>query len=177
MNQNKTQHLILGGARSGKSRFAENLANKISTDRQGQKIYLATATAGDDEMAERIQRHQQQRDSNWHLIEQPLELGKVIEQARQDQCIVIDCLTLWLSNCLYQECWEEQKQRLLESLKYTQADIIMVSNEVGSGVIPMGELSRRFVDESGWLHQDLAGQCSHVSLIVAGLESVLKTQS
>lgn len=173
MSNNK-QTLILGGARSGKSQFAENLAHRISTEKESQKVYIATATAGDGEMAERIRRHKEQRDSYWQLIEEPIALGAVIKRATRDQCLLIDCLTLWLSNCLYNECWPEQKASLLEALQITPADIIMVSNEVGSGVIPMGELSRNFVDESGWLHQTLAQQCSHVSQIIAGLENTLK---
>ena len=172
-----SQYLILGGARSGKSQFAENLAQQISANNNSQKVIVATATAGDDEMSKRIEHHQQQRDSDWQLIEEPLDLGMVIENADKKQCIVIDCLTLWLSNCLHKECWPEQKASFLTALQSTQADIIMVSNEVGLGVIPMGELSRNFVDESGWLHQALAQQCSHVSQIIAGLENVLKSES
>jgi len=128
------QHLVLGGARSGKSGFSERLVEKITQTKGTQKVYIATATADDNEMAERIKRHQAQRDDQWHIIEETTDLATQL----------------------------------------SPADIVMVSNEVGSGIIPMGELSRRFVDESGWLHQNLAQQCSHVSLIVAGLESVLK---
>jgi len=144
-----SQYLILGGARSGKSSFAERLIEKISTEKGTKKVYVATATAGDDEMSDRIQRHKNH--------------------------VLIDCLTLWLSNCLHKGCWTEQRAELLSALQTCQADVVMVSNEVGSGIIPMGELSRQFTDQSGWLHQDLAQQCSHVSLIVAGLESTLKT--
>ena len=168
------QHLVLGGARSGKSGFSERLVEKITQTKGTQKVYIATATADDNEMAERIKRHQAQRDDQWHIIEETTDLATQLRQATEQQCILIDCLTLWLSNCLYKECWIEQRAALFDAIQHCPADIVMVSNEVGSGIIPMGELSRRFVDESGWLHQELAQQCSHVSLIVAGLESVLK---
>ena len=174
---NAKQYLILGGARSGKSSFAERLIEDLASIKNGKKIYLATATAGDDEMAKRIAQHQAQRDERWLNIEEPIELAQHLKNAKEDQCILVDCLTLWLSNCLYKACWAEQKNALLEALRDCPADVVMVSNEVGSGIIPMGELSRQFVDESGWLHQTLAQQCSHVSLIVAGLESVLKSSS
>lgn len=168
------QYLILGGARSGKSSFSERLVEQITTDKGTQKVYLATATAGDEEMAKRIQLHQQQRDEQWQIIEEPLDLAAHLNKATAAQCLLIDCLTLWLSNCLYKECWSEQRTKLLDALRHCSADVVMVSNEVGSGIVPMGKLSRQFVDEAGLLHQDLAKQCSHVSLIVAGLESVLK---
>jgi len=175
--QKTKQHLILGGARSGKSSFAERLVEKITTEKETQKVYLATATAGDDEMAKRIQRHKDQRDDQWLIIEEQIDLAEHLNNATDKQCILIDCLTLWLSNCLYQQCWNEQRTAFVNALNNCRADVVMVSNEVGSGIIPMGELSREFVDQSGWLHQDLARQCSHVSLIVAGLESVLKAPS
>ena len=169
-----SQHLILGGARSGKSSFAERLLEQISVREKLKKVYLATATAGDNEMADRIQMHKQQRDEKWRLIEEPVELANIIENSKKDECLLIDCLTLWLSNCLYHECWDGQKEAFLNALKNCRTTVVMVSNEVGYGIVPMGELSRRFVDESGWLHQVLALQCSHVSVVVAGIENVLK---
>ena len=169
-----SQHLILGGARSGKSSFAERLLEQISVREKLKKVYLATATVGDNEMADRIQMHKQQRDEKWRLIEEPVELANIIENSKKDECLLIDCLTLWLSNCLYHECWDGQKDAFLNALKNCQTTVVMVSNEVGYGIVPMGELSRRFVDESGWLHQALAQQCSHVSVVVAGIENVLK---
>lgn len=169
-----SQHLILGGARSGKSSFAERLLEQISVREKLKKVYLATATVGDNEMADRIQMHKQQRDEKWRLIEEPVELANIIENSKKDECLLIDCLTLWLSNCLYHECWDGQKDAFLNALKNCRTTVVMVSNEVGYGIVPMGELSRRFVDESGWLHQALAQQCSHVSVVVAGIENVLK---
>lgn len=173
MNTTHT-HLVLGGARSGKSSFAEKLVEQIANDKNKHKYYIATATVQDDEMLCRVERHKAQRDEHWLLIEEPVQLATLLSNAQADHCILIDCLTLWLSNCLHRECWEDEKNAFLTALQNCPADVVMVSNEVGSGIVPMGELSRRFVDEAGWLHQALAQQCSDVSLIVAGLQSILK---
>lgn len=170
-------HLILGGARSGKSRFAEQVAQtafKQSVD--GKLVYLATAAAGDREMARRIDHHQERRGPEWQLVEEPIELASVINQACGSTTLLIDCLTLWLSNCLHHECWLTQRSDLLNALANTSAKVIMVSNEVGSGIVPMGELSRQFVDESGWLHQQIATIASDVTLVIAGLEMPLKRE-
>ena len=170
-------HLILGGARSGKSRFAEQAAQSAFKQSMGGKlIYLATAAADDDEMARRIDHHQLRRGPEWNLIEEPLAIADVIDQVYDSSTILIDCLTLWLSNCLHNNCWVEQRSNLLSALDNTPANVIMVSNEVGSGVVPMGELSRQFVDESGWLHQQIASIASDVSLVIAGLEMPLKRE-
>lgn len=184
MNQ---QHLILGGARSGKSRFAESVVKAQSqqtldnhSDKQGsnkqhfQKIYVATAAALDDEMQQRINRHKDDRDDSWKLIEEPLDLASVIQQAKSTDCLLIECLTLWLSNCLHNDCWQEQKAALFSALKTSNAMITMVSNEVGQGIVPMNALSRQFVDESGWLHQELACVCDKVSFVTAGIPQTLK---
>jgi len=168
------KQLILGGARSGKSSYAEAQCQQRSEDKGRQKVYLATGAAGDDEMAQRIQQHQQQRDQSWALIEEPCKLSQVLDNSTDQQCLLIDCLTLWLSNCLHQQNWPEQREHFLHSLQTCQADVIMVSNEVGSGIVPMGELSRQFVDESGFLHQTLAQHCDSVTLVVAGLPMQLK---
>lgn len=166
------QHqLILGGARSGKSRLAEERA--LASGKQ--LFYVATATAGDGEMVERIRIHQQRRDGSWQLLEEPVALAKLLrDHDSPDHCILVDCLTLWLSNCLYHECWEEQREQLLAVLPTLQSEVILVSNEVGSGIVPLGELSRRFADESGFLHQALAKLCGRVTLTVAGLPLELK---
>lgn len=174
------KHLILGGARSGKSSFAERTIIQISKQTQATLVYVATAQAGDDEMAQRIQQHQETRNTDWHLIEEPLDLASVLNKASANQCLLIDCLTLWLSNCLHVDehsqkySWSQRKSEFLDALQNCPAAIILVSNEVGQGIVPMGELSRRFVDESGWLHQELARLCEKVSFITAGLESKLK---
>ncbi|UTV29972.1 bifunctional adenosylcobinamide kinase/adenosylcobinamide-phosphate guanylyltransferase [Photobacterium atrarenae] len=172
----KGTELILGGARSGKSSLAEQLA----TDSGLPVIYVATATAGDDEMAARIVQHQSQRPASWQLVEEPLDLAAVIKRySRPENCLLIDCLTLWLTNCLCaegatDEDWQQYKRDFLNALLHAEGRIILVSNEVGQGIVPMGELSRRFVDESGWLHQAIARQAERVVFVIAGLPQVLK---
>lgn len=171
----KPKHtLILGGARSGKSRFAEQLA----TNSQQPVIYIATAQGHDNEMQARIHRHQQQRPAHWKLIEEPIALADALKtHSKADNCILVDCLTLWLSNCLCQDdnCWSQQKQALLEVLNTLPGPVIFVSNEVGHGIVPLGQLSRDFVDESGWLHQAIAAEVARVEFIMAGLPLTLKS--
>lgn len=163
--------LILGGARSGKSRLAEQRALASGLE----PLYLATATAGDGEMAERIRHHRARRGADWGLIEEPIALADtLLLNSRAERCILVDCLTLWLSNCLHQGCWASERQALLAALPMLPGQVILVSNETGLGVVPMGELTRQFVDESGFLHQQLAQSCQRVTLVVAGLPMTLK---
>ena len=178
-------HLVLGGARSGKSRWAEGITHSISQQASGAPLrYVATATAGDDEMAARIIRHQKDRsekyDQQWSLTEEPFDLSSVIETANENDVMLIDCLTLYLTNWLCTEqrfpAWQEEKSRFIQALQSTSAAIVLVSNEVGSGVVPMGELSRQFVDEAGWLNQAVADMSDHVTLVVAGCPLALKRQ-
>lgn len=166
--------LILGGARSGKSRFAEDRAK----DSNKPVTYIATASAGDSEMHSRIKHHQANRPTSWQLIEEPIELARAIEAADQPESVtLIDCLTLWITNLLMlndQSKFDQAISDFLIRCEKAQGHLIIVSNETGMGVVPMGELSRRFVDESGWLHQRL-GQLSHkVTVIIAGLPLSLK---
>lgn len=172
-------HLVLGGTRSGKSVFAEKMA--LETEKK--LVYLATARVGDGEMAERVLAHQARRSSDWELVESPLHLADALRvHENENTCILVDCLTLWLTNCLCysddekenQQLWKNEKQALFSALKTLDADIIFVSNEVGSGIVPLGQLSRRFADEAGLLHQELAAYCQRVSLVVAGLPLTLK---
>jgi adenosylcobinamide kinase/adenosylcobinamide-phosphate guanylyltransferase len=182
-------HFILGGARSGKSRLAENIAKSLSENIKNDQacnniLYIATAQADDDEMTKRINKHQKDRPSSWQLIEEPQNLAKVIRQyACNDNILLIDCLTLWLSNCLCQqgrEYWLQQKQAFIDTLLAVQkssvknSTIILVSNEVGHGIVPLGELSREFVDQSGWLHQELAEISDQVDFVIAGIAMALK---
>lgn len=163
--------LILGGARSGKSSLAEQRALHSGLE----CVYVATATADDSEMRERIAHHQLRRDTGWTLVEEPVALADSLQnQHDSGRCIVVDCLTLWLSNCLHHQCWRHESERLLEVLPSLSGHIILVSNETGLGVVPMGELSRQFVDEAGFLHQRLATLCQQVTLTVAGLPLSLK---
>lgn len=173
-------HLVLGGARSGKSRFAEQIAIDSGKD----VIYMATATIYDNEMQQRINRHIEDRPSHWLTIEEPLLLAQALQQySTENTCILVDCLTLWLTNVLMaeqedaiqgQSFFEVNKEKLLQTLVSLPGQVILVSNEVGQGVVPMGELSRRFVDEAGWLHQDIARIAQQVTLVVAGLPMQLK---
>lgn len=166
--------LILGGARSGKSHYAEQLAQ-----RSGQTVvYIATATVGDGEMTERIRQHKASRPAEWLTIEEPLALAKVlVEQAASEKVILVDCLTLWLTNLLCCEDaarFTQETEALLEQVATLPGHIIFVSNEVGLGVMPMGELSRRFVDEAGRMHQHLAERVGNVIFVTAGLPLAMK---
>ncbi|MEM8562661.1 MAG: bifunctional adenosylcobinamide kinase/adenosylcobinamide-phosphate guanylyltransferase [Pseudomonadota bacterium] len=165
--------LILGGARSGKSALAEQRALESGCE----LYYLATATADDTEMAARIAAHQERRDQRWHTVEEAISLAAALnEYCQPGRCIVVDCLTLWLSNCLHAQCWEQEREALLSVLPQLQGQVIFVSNETGLGVVPLGELSRRFVDEAGFLHQALGETCQRVILTVAGFPLALKPQ-
>ena len=167
--------LVLGGARSGKSTYAEQQVIATGLER----VYIATASAGDGEMSERIALHQSQRaDKNWRTLEEPVLLADLLlAESTVDNCILVDCLTLWLSNCLFHPdstCWDEQKAALLKTLPLIKGPVVFVSNEVGQGIIPLGEINRRFVDESGWLHQAIAQQVEKVTFVTAGLPQRLK---
>ena len=169
--------LYIGGARSGKSRLAEQRLKAGADDVQ--RIYLATARAGDEEMAARIAHHQyQRRNDGWQTVEAPEELSAAIRRhAKPNTAILVDCLTLWLSNWLMKddlESWQSAREGFYQALRRAEGHIVLVSNEVGQGIVPMGNLSRQFVDESGRLHQDLAAMADRVVLVTVGLEQVLK---
>lgn len=165
--------LILGGARSGKSALAERLAAAYAD-----VLYIATATPGDAEMAARIAAHRVRRPAQWALCEIPQALAATLQrEARPARCLLVDCLTLWLSNLLGDADparWPQERAALLAVLDDLPGDLILVSNEVGQGVVPLGALTRRFVDEAGWLHQALAARCERVVFVVAGLPQWLK---
>ncbi|MCL5043451.1 MAG: bifunctional adenosylcobinamide kinase/adenosylcobinamide-phosphate guanylyltransferase [Gammaproteobacteria bacterium] len=166
--------LILGGARSGKSRHAEMLARATGLP----VVYIATAQALDDEMAARIDQHRAQRPADWTLVEEPLALAAALQrEAAVGRCLLVDCLTLWLSNLLLVDepgRLEQETSALLTLLPALPGQVILVSNETGLGVVPMGELSRRYVDAAGHLHQALAAHCQRVTFCVAGLPQLLK---
>lgn len=169
--------LILGGVRSGKSRLAEQLA--LGSGRR--VVYVATATAGDEEMRRRIDGHRERRPSDWTLVEESLALGGTLSAlADPGRCLLVDCLTLWLTNLITHadaSLLERERNALLESLPGLSGDLILVSNEINMGVVPLGEISRRYCDEAGALHQLLAAHCDRVVLTVAGLPQVLKGPS
>ena len=165
--------LVLGGARSGKSRHAETLVEA----QPGPCIYLATAEPGDEEMAERIRRHRARRGARWETLEEPLDLsGALRRAARPDGAVLVDCLTLWLSNLLgaARDAGSET-QRLVAALPELSGPVVFVSNEVGLGIVPEGALARAFVDHAGRLHQSLAGAAQSVLFMAAGLPLVLKS--
>ena len=166
--------LILGGARSGKSRFAERLAAE-----SGLAVsYIATSQPLDGEMTERIAHHRERRPAHWTLVEEPLQLARVLRaQAAAERCLLVDCLTLWLTNLLMLDDaarLAEERDALLECLDGLPGRILLVSNETGLGVVPLGELTRRYVDEAGWLHQTVAERAQRVTFMVAGLPMTLK---
>lgn len=166
--------LILGGARSGKSRLAEQTA--INT--QLAVTYVATAQALDPEMQSRIEHHQNQRPAHWSLVEEPLYLANALQKIdRPNQIILVDCLTLWLTNLLLlddQSIQQLECEQLLKVLPTLESEIILVSNETGLGVVPLGEISRQFVDEAGRLHQALGQIADKVVFCVAGFPMILK---
>ncbi len=166
--------LILGGARSGKSRLAERLA----LDSGMSVTYIATAQAQDSEMAARIAEHRARRPAQWTSVEEPLALAAALRQhAAPGRCLLVDCLTLWLTNLLLQPdpaTFACERTALLAALPELPGKIVLVSNETGMGIVPLGELTRRYCDEAGWLHQELAARCDEVLLTVAGLPLTLK---
>jgi len=165
---------VLGGVRSGKSRLAESLAKQSNQ----QVVYIATATAGDAEMQARIKSHIESRPKNWIVVEESLNLSAALEKyTSKDYCIVIDCLTLWLTNLLLCDddtVLSEQCESFKQSLEACNDNIIIVSNETGLGIMPIGELSRRYGDEAGVMNQSVAAICDRVVLTVASLPLTLK---
>jgi adenosylcobinamide kinase/adenosylcobinamide-phosphate guanylyltransferase len=172
------RQLILGGARSGKSRHAE----KLAVDSVLPVTYIATAQVYDQEFARRIQHHQERRSKNWALVEEPHRLTQTLARHAADgHCLIVDCLTLWLAQWICPECnapadssWELEREAFLTLLPTLPGTIILVSNEVGMGIVPLGEINRRFQDEQGRLNQEVAALCDHVQFIAAGLPLNLK---
>lgn len=167
--------LVLGGARSGKSAFAERLASEAATAR----IYLATATAGDDEMRERIAHHRARRGDGWRTVEEPLALVDTLTRGSQaDNAILVDCLTLWLSNLVHADKDVEAETRQLAAvLREARGNIVLVSNEVGLGLVPETPLGRGFRDAQGRLNQAVAAAVANVAFIAAGLPIWLKQKT
>lgn len=170
--------LILGGARSGKSAYAEKLA--VESDLQ--VIYIATAQVYDNEFAQRISHHQTRRPAHWTLVEEPFFLAETLQQhASPNHCLLVDCLTLWIAQWICPDCrppqdssWKCERQALLDMLPSLPGEIILVSNEVGLGIVPLGEINRVFQDEQGRLNQTVAKLCDKAVFMAAGLPMVLK---
>ncbi len=163
--------LVLGGTRSGKSAYAESLFAETSAP-----VYLATGTAGDGEMSERITLHRARRGAHWRTVEEPLELSAaLLRESRPDQPILVDCLTLWLGNLMgYERDVGQAFDGLLAALPALAGPVVMVSNEVGWGIVPDNALARRFRDHAGLLHQRVAAVADQVVLVTAGLPLMLK---
>ena len=164
--------LVLGGARSGKSRFAQTRAEQSGLD----PVFIATAQAYDAEMAARIARHARARDARWRLVEAPLHLvDAMVEAAAPGRILLVDCLTLWLTNIMLRgDDLEAGTQRLIAAIAGLDGPALFVSNEVGSGIVPDNALARRFRDAQGRLNQALAQVCDAAVLVTAGLPQMLK---
>jgi adenosylcobinamide kinase / adenosylcobinamide-phosphate guanylyltransferase len=180
------RHLILGGARSGKTNHAITLATRQAAARGEPVVYIATAQALDDEMRQRIDRHRAQRPTAWQTLEAPHQLASAL-RAQPQAVLLVDCLTLWLSNALlldFDEAaptsparrWEEERSAFMQWLAEYRGVALLVSNEVGSGIVPASALARRFQDEQGRLNQDVAAACDSVTLIVAGIAVSIKAE-
>lgn len=180
-----TRTLVFGGARSGKSAHAEKLAAQSGKD----VVYIATAQEGDAEMAARIAHHRERRDQGWTTVEETLALGEaILRWSAPQRLVLVDCLTVWLSNLLFAQeqahpevgeivspaVFHEQRARFLQALEQASGDLILVSNEVGMGIVPQGAISRWFVDEAGRLNQAVAARCERAVWVAAGLPLALK---
>ena len=166
------REFILGGARSGKSALAETRARESGLD----VTYVATAEAHDDEMVDRIRQHRDRRPDHWRTVEAPVTLAAALErEAGDDRLLLVDCLTLWLGNLIDDaDALARERADLLDRLPRLPGTIVLVSNEVGLGIVPDNALARRFRDEAGWLHQSVAGLCERVTFVAAGLPLTLK---
>ena len=161
----KKSILITGGARSGKSALAERLA----LSRTGRAVYIATAEARDDEMRDRIAQHRARRGAGWTDHEAPLDLVGTLDATDGDAPRLVDCLTLWLTNLMLSGAdWRAAGMALAEALPRQAAPVVLVTNEVGSGIVPDNRLAREFRDAAGWLNQSIATACDEVYLSVAG---------
>lgn len=167
-----TTRLVLGGARSGKSAYAQRRCEDLGRSR----VYIATAQAGDEEMADRISRHRADRGTGWTTIEEPIDLLKAIRQAaRHADAILVDCLTLWLSNLMLEDHpIAVARAELAEAVRQVKVPLVLIANEVGMSIVPDNALARRFRDEAGWLNQEIAAAAQEVVLVTAGLPLCLK---
>ncbi|GAA0601254.1 bifunctional adenosylcobinamide kinase/adenosylcobinamide-phosphate guanylyltransferase [Paenochrobactrum glaciei] len=164
--------LVLGGARSGKSKYAENCAESSGLE----LFYIATGRAYDDEMRSRISIHQDRRGLNWTTVEEPLDLaGSLLKTAAQNRFVLVDCLTLWVTNLMMAERdIDAETTRLLEVFPKLSGEIFFVSNEVGLGIVPDNRMAREFRDYAGFLHQRVAEKAQEVYFMAAGLSLKMK---
>jgi len=168
--------LLIGGARSGKS----SLAQRWSGERSADVCALVTGTESDPEMAERIAAHRRERPSHWRVREEPIHLGRALRDEKSG-LLLVDCLTLWISNCLWATGaeadlarWRHEREDFLAALQAATRAVIIVTNEVGTGIVPGNAASRIFRDEQGWLNQAVAAVCDEVFFVTAGLPLCLK---
>ncbi|HKQ81259.1 MAG TPA: bifunctional adenosylcobinamide kinase/adenosylcobinamide-phosphate guanylyltransferase [Steroidobacteraceae bacterium] len=182
---NRERHLVLGGARSGKTRHALSVATTLASARGADVVYVATAEALDEEMRDRIQHHRNERPAQWQTLEAPRRLGRALADVPESAVIIVDCLTLWLSNAVLQDfreeaptsplpTWSDERQEFMGQLARAQHSIVLVSNEVGGGIVPLAPVARRFQSEQGWLNQAVASICERVTLVVAGIPVIVK---
>ena len=167
---------VLGGCRSGKSKYALQTAEKIVAKC---RIYIATCVPQDDEMKQRVAQHQKQRSSTWVTVEEPLDLTRAImENSRKADVVLIDCLTLWMSNLLMQTQDEailkNKIEQLVQALSQADCPVVVVSNEVGGGIVPENPLARQFRDIAGWANQSVAACADRVVWMVAGIPLTVK---
>lgn len=181
------RRLILGGARSGKTAHAVAVAKSLSMQRNFDVTYVATAQPLDDEMRHRISLHRAERPTKWHTLEAPSGLAQAVAELPSDHVVVIDCMTLWLSNALLKDfrddaptaalaTWDHERAALLQWLDASRNEVLLISNEVGAGIVPLSAVSRRFQDEQGRLNQALAAICDRVTLVVAGIAVPIKAR-
>ena len=174
-SENFKTHLVLGGARSGKTKFAEKLALSLTEGSHMLPIYIATAQAFDTEMQDRIDTHKYERADCFKTLECPLAIDEPLMRASKDEVILIDCLTLFVSNLLCARSFDNTKiESFKRAVKNTKARLIIVSNETGLGVVPDNKLARQFRDVSGKLNQDIASIADKVTMVIAGLGMPLK---
>ena len=181
------RRLIIGGARSGKTAHALVLAQTLAEARGVNVTYVATAQPLDQEMQHRISLHRAERPANWRTLEAPTGLAQALRGVESDSILVIDCMTLWLSNALLADfredastaalpTWEAERAEFLQWLRATRAELLLISNEVGQGIVPLAPVARRFQDEQGRLNQLLSAACDEVTLMVAGIAVPIKSR-
>ena len=167
--------LVFGGARSGKSQYAESLAARLNESHNSKIIYLATAEVRDDEFKGRVDAHRARRPGNWVTMEEPMSIAPLVLAANDSECLLIDCATLWLTNHLLAESdLAGAIAALVAALNHTTARVIIVSNETGQGIVPGTKMGRQFRDWQGMLNAQLAGACDTVVKVEAGLPRLLK---
>lgn len=179
------RRLIIGGARSGKTAHAIALAKTLSAAQGADVTYVATAQALDEEMRHRISLHRAERPATWRTLEAPAGLAQALHARSESGILVIDCMTLWLSNALLKDfredtptapmpTWEAERDQFLQWLQAVRDEVLLISNEVGTGIVPLAPVARRFQDEQGRLNQMLAAVCDQVTLVVAGIAVPIK---